>query len=224
MEMVDKGIKLFKIEAPMEGRESVSRSLIKGHANSGSTIVFTDSQTEANQLASVFKCEALKGGKRRDTLLRFHDGEFDLLFASDDVALGIDFPRVELVIHLEPPRNSEIFLARSSLAGNQGTAILIYSEKETEQTQEIQRKLWCNNIKTIHMIVGERGNNKMTLVRKVIGPGDGLGGKGVVHLVLKLVRSFLTPKPGLRVLFGFGGCFLVYFSFWFLRCHSGGEN
>lgn len=29
MEMVDKGIKLFKIEAPMEGRESVSRSLIK---------------------------------------------------------------------------------------------------------------------------------------------------------------------------------------------------
>lgn len=100
-------------------------------------------------MASVFKCEALKGGKRRDTLLRFHDGEFDLLFASDDVALGIDFPRVELVIHLEPPRNSEIFLARSSLAGNQGTAILIYSEKETEQTQEIQRKLWCNNIKTL---------------------------------------------------------------------------
>ncbi|KAI3945960.1 hypothetical protein MKW92_003429 [Papaver armeniacum] len=95
--MVDKGIKLFKIEAPMEGRESLLRSLIKGHANSGNTIVFTDSQTEANQLASVFKCEALKGDNRRDTLLRFQDGEFDLLFASNDVALGIDFPRVELV-------------------------------------------------------------------------------------------------------------------------------
>ncbi|KAI3895591.1 hypothetical protein MKW98_025382, partial [Papaver atlanticum] len=75
---------------------------ILDHAKRGKTIVFTEMQREADALAlsmgQKFKCKALQGDYTREsTLSLFRDGTFDLLFATDDVARGVDVPIVELV-------------------------------------------------------------------------------------------------------------------------------
>lgn len=70
--------------------------------------------------------------QREVTMKRFKEGKFKILVATDVAARGLDIPNVELVIQIEPPKDTETYIHRSgrtARAGNKGTCITFYMKK-----------------------------------------------------------------------------------------------
>jgi ATP-dependent RNA helicase DDX21 len=63
---------------------------------------------------------------------RFKEGKFQVLVATDVAARGLDIPAIELVIQIEPPKDTETYIHRSgrtARAGRSGTCITFYNKK-----------------------------------------------------------------------------------------------
>lgn len=63
---------------------------------------------------------------------RFKDGKFRVLVATDVASRGLDIPNIDLVIQLEPPKETETYIHRSgrtARAGAHGTCITFYTNK-----------------------------------------------------------------------------------------------
>eukprot|EP00252_Welwitschia_mirabilis_P023654 TRINITY_DN674_c0_g1_i1.p1 TRINITY_DN674_c0_g1~~TRINITY_DN674_c0_g1_i1.p1 ORF type:complete len:578 (-),score=68.04 TRINITY_DN674_c0_g1_i1:457-2190(-) len=147
-------ITLYSIEASFRGKRSILSPLITEHAKGGKTIVFTQTKRDADNLAwslrGVLQCEALHGdisqSQRERTLDGFREGHFNVLFATDVAARGLDIPNVDLIIHYEIPSTSEAFVHRSGRtgrAGKKGMAILIYSSQQFRQLRVIEQDTGC---------------------------------------------------------------------------------
>ena len=64
-----------------------------------------------------------------------------MLVATDVAARGLDIPNVELVIQLEPPKDTESYIHRSgrtARAGKSGTCITFFNRKNYEFLERIE--------------------------------------------------------------------------------------
>lgn len=96
----------------------------------------------------IVQCKALHGDvgqKQRDaTLNAFRKGAFNVLVATDVAARGIDIQDVDLVIQFEPPRDTDTYVHRSGRtgrAGNTGTSVLLFNQREARDIVRIERGL-----------------------------------------------------------------------------------
>jgi len=72
---------------------------------------------------------------------RFREAKFQVLVATDVAARGLDIPDVELVIQLEPPKDTESYIHRSgrtARAGKSGTCITFYNRRSIEFVERIE--------------------------------------------------------------------------------------
>jgi ATP-dependent RNA helicase DDX21 len=79
--------------------------------------------------------------QREVTIKRFKDNKFQVLVATDVASRGLDIPNVELVIQLEPPKDTESYIHRSgrtARAGKSGTCITFYNRKNYEFLEKIE--------------------------------------------------------------------------------------
>jgi len=90
--------------------------------------------------------EALHGdiaqNQREVTMKRFKENKFQVLVATDVASRGLDIPDVELVIQLEPPKDTESYIHRSgrtARAGKSGTCITFYNHKSVEFLNRIEQ-------------------------------------------------------------------------------------
>jgi ATP-dependent RNA helicase DDX21 len=85
------------------------------------------------------------GQKQRDsTLNAFRAGAFNVLVATDVAARGIDIQDVDLVVQFQPPRDVDAYVHRSGRtgrAGNKGTSVLLFSNREARDIVRIERDL-----------------------------------------------------------------------------------
>lgn len=113
-------------------------------------IVFTTTKNEANQLllSNVIDkdVEALHGdiaqNQREVTMKRFKENKFQVLVATDVASRGLDIPDVELVIQLEPPKDTESYIHRSgrtARAGKSGTCITFYNHRNEEFLSRVEQ-------------------------------------------------------------------------------------
>ena len=77
----------------------------------------------------------------RNGYKRFKEGKFQVLVATDVASRGLDIPNVDLVIQIEPPKDTETYIHRSgrtARAGKSGTCITFYMKKTLELVQKIE--------------------------------------------------------------------------------------
>ena len=79
--------------------------------------------------------------QREVTLKRFKEGKFRVLVATDVASRGLDIPNVDLVIQIEPPKETETYIHRSgrtARAGASGTCITFYTAKTKMLVEQIE--------------------------------------------------------------------------------------
>ena len=79
--------------------------------------------------------------QREVTMKRFKEGKFKVLVATDVASRGLDIKDVDLVIQIEPPKDTETYIHRSgrtARAGKTGTCITFYTKKTYEFIQKIE--------------------------------------------------------------------------------------
>ena len=72
---------------------------------------------------------------------RFKEGKFRVLVATDVASRGLDIPNVDLVIQIEPPKETETYIHRSgrtARAGASGTCITFYTGKTKMLVEQIE--------------------------------------------------------------------------------------
>ena len=89
--------------------------------------------------------EAMHGdiaqNQREVTMKRFREGKFQVLVATDVASRGLDIPEVDLVIQLDPPKDTESYIHRSgrtARAGRAGTCITFYNNRSEEFVDRIE--------------------------------------------------------------------------------------
>lgn len=73
---------------------------------------------------------------------RFKENKFQVLVATDVASRGLDIPDVELVIQMEPPKDTESYIHRSgrtARAGKSGTCITFYNRNNLEFVERIEQ-------------------------------------------------------------------------------------
>lgn len=76
----------------------------------------------------------LSQGARTKTTAQFKEANAGILFASDVIGRGMDFPNVDLVVQVGLPTNGEQYVhrvGRTARAGNDGRAIILLTQAET---------------------------------------------------------------------------------------------
>ena len=71
--------------------------------------------------------------KRLGALNKFKSGGRDILICTDVASRGLDIPGVDLVVQVEPPKDTETYIHRSgrtARAGRSGTCITFYTLKQ----------------------------------------------------------------------------------------------
>jgi len=125
--------------------------IIKVHAKSGKTMVFTETKKEANEVAlssSISSiCQVLHGDiaqkQREITLSSFRNGLFQVLVATDVAARGLDIEGVDLIIQSSPPKDYEHYIHRSGRtgrAGKSGVSITLYSPNKWFILKNIEKQ------------------------------------------------------------------------------------
>ena len=74
---------------------------------------------------------------------RFKEGKFRVLVATDVASRGLDIPNVDLVIQIEPPKETETYIHRSgrtARAGASGTCITFYTGKTKMLVEQIEQQ------------------------------------------------------------------------------------
>ena len=84
---------------------------------------------------NVFEIHSrLSQSARTRTTAQFKEADAGILFASDVIGRGMDFPNVDLVIQVGLPSNGEQYVhrvGRTARAGNDGSAIIILTQGES---------------------------------------------------------------------------------------------
>lgn len=119
--------------------------------NPEKAIVFTRTKREADELANELihrgiESEALHGdlaqSQRERALGAFRSGRVGVLVATDVAARGLDIPEVDLVVQYHLPQDPESYVHRSGRtgrAGRNGTAIIMYGDRENREVMGLER-------------------------------------------------------------------------------------
>jgi ATP-dependent RNA helicase DDX21 len=146
-----KKVEHLAIQCPYQVRMATLADILICYGGSGQTIVFTSTKKEANQLSLSDKIkkdiQVLHGdipqNQREVTLKRFKEKKFQVLVATDVASRGLDIPNVDLVIQIEPPKETETYIHRSgrtARAGASGKCITFYTMKQKPLVQMIEKK------------------------------------------------------------------------------------
>ena len=146
-----KKVQHLAIQCPYQVRISTLADILICYGGSGQTIVFCQTKKEANQLQLSDKIkkdiQVLHGdipqNLREVTLKRFKEKKFQVLVATDVASRGLDIPNVDLVIQIEPPKETETYIHRSgrtARAGASGICITFYTLKQKSLITLIERK------------------------------------------------------------------------------------
>ena len=115
------------------------------------TIFFVRTQLAADRVTEQFRerglaAAALHGGMtqvaRTKTLEDFKEGRTPVLIATDVAARGIHVDGVDLVVHVDPPRDSKDYLhraGRTARAGQAGIVASLILPKQTRQAERLMR-------------------------------------------------------------------------------------
>jgi superfamily II DNA/RNA helicase len=113
---------------------------------SGRTILFVRTQLAVDRLVEQFagvgvRSAALHGGKtqgvRTRTLAEFREGRVDVLVATNVAARGIHVDGVDLVVHVDPPKDAKDYLhraGRTARAGESGTVVTLVLPRQRRET------------------------------------------------------------------------------------------
>src|SRR5690606_23185967 len=122
-------------------------------------LVFVDTKVNADRLAVALNFESdisiIHSGKeqnyRTKSIESFENGTSRILIATDVIARGIDIEKISTVISFDTPFYPENYIhriGRTGRAQQQGKSILLYTEKETAQKNDIESlmnyKIPCN--------------------------------------------------------------------------------
>jgi ATP-dependent RNA helicase DeaD len=117
----------------------------------GPTIIFCRTRQETNDVAEAlrqrgYNAEPLHGdmnqSERDRVMLRFRQGQADILVATDVAARGLDIETVTHVINFDIPWDVEQYIhrvGRTGRAGRTGDAITLVSGRERQQLKYIER-------------------------------------------------------------------------------------
>ena len=73
----------------------------------------------------------------------FKKGTVRTIVATNVAARGLDFPNIQLVIQVEPPRQLEAYIhraGRTGRAGKEGTCVLLVQKKHRDRLESIQQQ------------------------------------------------------------------------------------
>lgn len=138
-----KNVKHLAMECPWEDRIDALGKIISVHGGAGKIIVFTSTKADANELMRTETIEndieVMHGGiaqpQREVTIKRFKAGKFQVLVATDVASRGLDIPQVDLVVQIEPPKDTESYIhraGRTARAGRSGLCITLYNSGNEE--------------------------------------------------------------------------------------------
>lgn len=138
-----KNVKHLAMECPWEDRIDALGKIITCYGKGGKIIVFTSTKADANELMRTETIEndieVMHGGiaqnQREVTIKRFKQGKFQVLVATDVASRGLDIPLVDLVIQIEPPKETESYIHRSgrtARAGRSGLCITLFNSNNEE--------------------------------------------------------------------------------------------
>jgi ATP-dependent RNA helicase DDX21 len=144
-----RNIRHIAIHCHYRDRLPALSKVLNYYGGTGRIIVFTSTKADANSLLLsdqiTHDVEVMHGdiaqNQREVTIKRFKDFKFQVLVATDVAARGLDIPNVELVIQIEPPKDTESYIHRSgrtARAGNSGTCITFYNQKNEEFLHRIE--------------------------------------------------------------------------------------
>lgn len=103
------------------------------------------------------KSQALHGGmtqnRRKQVMEAFHNGQLDVLVASDVAARGLDIKNVNLVINYDMPKTSQDYvhrIGRTARAGKEGRVVSLLSPEDHENFRRVleDRSLLIHQMKT----------------------------------------------------------------------------
>ncbi|NJC68703.1 DEAD/DEAH box helicase [Planosporangium thailandense] len=115
-------------------------------ARTGRTILFVRTQLAVDRLTDQLtevgvRAGGLHGGKtqrvRTRTLAAFREGALDVLVATDVAARGIHVDGVDLVVHVDPPKDPKDYLhraGRTARAGEAGTVVTLVLPRQRKST------------------------------------------------------------------------------------------
>lgn len=93
------------------------------------------------------RCEILHGDikqfQREKVFRMFKKGEIDCLVATNVAARGLDFPQIDLIIQMEPPKTVDTYIHRSGRtgrAGKNGVCVTLFSEREENLMYNIEKE------------------------------------------------------------------------------------
>ena len=126
-------------------------------------IVFCETKREVERigLSSVVKAKKrtlhgdVKQNVREKVYQDFKKGYFECLIATNVAARGLDFPCIDLVIQMEPPKLTETYIHRSGRtgrAGLKGICVTLYHKKDEFKLKQIGEEAQIKFIKmNVHL-------------------------------------------------------------------------
>ena len=123
--------------------------LLKNRVEHNKVLIFVSSKLNAERLYELlhFRSETsmIHSGKeqnyRTDSIEKFVYGKSRILIATDVISRGIDIEKISTVISFDTPFYPENYIhriGRTGRAGQEGSSILFYLEKETAQKEAIE--------------------------------------------------------------------------------------
>lgn len=138
---VNEKLSIKVVISPTEDKLDTIRRLL-GHIGKGSGIVFCNLKDSIQLLSDFLNKENIPHGcfhgdleqiDRERELIKFRNGTYRILVASDLAARGIDVPELHFIIHYQlPPRRDEFIHrnGRTARMNSKGTAYILKWEKE----------------------------------------------------------------------------------------------
>ncbi|MGH3416414.1 MAG: helicase-related protein, partial [Actinocrinis sp.] len=178
-----------KVAAQIAGRHAVEAAETKADARS---IFFVRTQMAVDRVTEQLRerglpAAGLHGGMtqvaRTKTLEDFKEGRTPVLVATDVAARGIHVDGIDLVVHLDPPRDSKDYLhraGRTARAGQTGVVASLILPKQRKQAQRMMDDAGVTAEETDAAPVGLGGKwesassalVELTGAREVPEPGD----------------------------------------------------
>lgn len=141
------------VNTPSYDRAEVLENILRCYCEDkdAKSIVFTTTKNDAREISQLDvlkgRAEALHGDvpqrSREWVLKRFRQGKTSTLVATDVASRGLDIPRVNLIVQIEPPKDPESYIHRSgrtARAGNQGVCITLYDDRNRQWIDKIQEQ------------------------------------------------------------------------------------
>lgn len=132
------------VECAWYQKNEVVNKLLNMYASeTGKILIFTATKKDANELGygdtlEIYN-EVMHGdisqNSRQSTINRFKTGKLQCVVATDVASRGLDVLGIDLVIQLEPPKDTESYIHRSgrtARAGKSGTCITLFNSKNEE--------------------------------------------------------------------------------------------